>query len=40
MHNRKMKQWKKIALENDGMENDIPGKWWNITGPENDCPGK
>ena len=40
MHDRKMKQWKMIALENDGMENDIPGKWWNITGLENDCPGK
>ena len=39
MHDQKMKQWKMIALEIDGMENDIPGIWWNNTGPENYCPG-
>ena len=26
----------KEGLENDGMENDSPGKWWKITGPEYD----
>ena len=36
MHNRKMKQWKKIAVENDGMENDRPGQRRKISILEND----
>ena len=27
--------WIMTALENEGSENDRPGKWWKITGPEN-----
>ena len=38
LQDRKMVE--KVAPENDGMENDRPGKRQKITGPENDSPGK
>ena len=34
LQNRKMAE--NVPLENDGMENDSPGKRQNNTGPEND----
>ena len=34
LQDRKMVE--KVGPENDGMENDRPGKWQETTGPEND----